>query len=92
MPQKSMWSDNVPVIDSMLYGLKVGLTNTLRLLGCSLEDIANYLCWKSGEVAKQHMQGSDATVSLVLLEKVFPRAAFGTVIPVSHPDNLQVAV
>ena len=74
------------------HSFRVGLSNTLRLLGCSSEDVAHYLGWKSGEVAKRYMQGSDATVSLTLLEKVFPRAASGTVTPVSHPDNLQAAV
>ena len=74
------------------HSFRVGLSNTLRLLGCSSEDVAHYLGWKSGEVAKRYMQGSDATVSLTLLEKVFPRAASRTVTPVSHPDNLQAAV
>ena len=73
------------------HSFSVGLSNTLRLLGCSSEDVAHYL-GKSGEVAKRYMQGSDTTVSLMLLEKVFPRATSGTVTPVLHPDNLQVAV
>ena len=72
--------------------LGVSLSNTLRLLGCSSEDVAYYLGWKSWEVAKRYMQGSDGTVSLALLERVFLRAASGTVTPVSHPDNLQAAV
>ena len=70
----------------------MGLSNTLRLLGCSSEDVAHYLGWKSWAVAKRYMQGSDATVSLALLERVFPREASGTVTPVSRPDNLQAAV
>ena len=72
------------------HSFRVGLSNSLGLLGCSSEDVAHFLGWKSGEVAKWYMQGSDATVSLTLLEKVFP--ASGTVTPVSHPDNLQAAV
>ena len=71
---------------------RVGLSDTLRLLGFPSEDVAHYLGWKSGEVAKRYMQGSDATVSLGLLERVFPRAASRSVTPVSHPDNLQAAV
>ena len=59
------------------HSFRVGLSNTLRLLGCSSEDVAHYLGWKSGEVAKRYMQGSDAFVSLALLEKVFPGAASG---------------
>ena len=75
------------------HSFRVSLSDTLRLLGCSSsEDVAHYLGWKSGEVAKRYMQGSDATVSLTLLEKVFPGAPSGTVTPVSHPDDLQAAV
>ena len=74
------------------HSFRVDVSNTLRLLGCSSEDVAHYLGWKSGEVAKWHMQGSGVTVSLALLERVFPRAASGAVTPVSHPDNLQAAV
>ena len=32
---------------------------------------------RAGEIAKRYMQGSDATVSLALVEKVFPGAASG---------------
>ena len=74
------------------HSFRVGLSNTLRLLSCSSEDVAHYLGWKSGEVDKRYMQSSDATVSLALLEKVYPGAASGTVTAVSHPDNLQAAV
>ena len=74
------------------HSFRVGLSNTLRLLGCSSEDVAHYLGWKSKEIAKRYMQGSDATVSITLLEKVFPLAPSGIVTRVSHPDNLQAAV
>ena len=74
------------------HSFRVGLSNTLRLLGCSSEDVAHYLGWKSEEIAKRYMQGSDATVSITLLEKVCPLAPSGIVTPVSHPDNLQAAV
>lgn len=50
-----------------LHSFRVGLSNTLMLLGCSSEDVAHYLGWRSGEIAKRYMQGSDATESLTLL-------------------------
>ena len=56
---------------------RVGQSNTLSLLGCSSADVALYLGWKSEEIAKRYMQGSDATVSITLPEKVFPRAPSG---------------
>ena len=86
-------SETKPYAGETPHSFRVGLSNTLRLLGCSSEDVAHYLGWKSWEVAKRYMQGSDAaTVSLALLERVFPRAASRSVTPVSHPDNLQAAV
>lgn len=74
------------------HSFRVGLSNTLRLLGCSQEDVAQYLGWKSGEVAKRYLQRSDANSSLTVLESVFPRVAYDFVTPVSHPDNLEAAV
>ena len=41
------------------HSFRVGLSNTLRLLGCSSEVVVHYLGWKSGEVPKRYMQGSD---------------------------------
>ena len=74
-----------PLSEAKLYAgetphsFRLGLSKTLRLLGCSSEDVAHYLGWKSGEVAKRYVQGSGAAVSLAILERVFPRAASGTV-------------
>ena len=47
------------------HSLRVGLSNTLRLLGCSQEDLAQCLGWKSWEVAKRYVQRSDANASPV---------------------------
>ena len=74
------------------HSFRVGLSNTLRLLGCSQEEVAQYLGWKSGEVASRYMQRSHADASLTILESVFPRVASGLVTPVSHPNNLDAAV
>ena len=54
--------------------------------------MAQYLGWKSGEVAKRYMQRSDAYASLTILERVFPRAAYGLATPASHPDYLDTAI
>ena len=37
------------------HSFRVGLSNTLRLLGCSSEDVAHCLGWKSEEIAKRYM-------------------------------------
>ena len=54
--------------------------------------MAQYLGWKSGEVAKMYMQRSDANASVTILESVFPRVASDLVTPVVHTDNLDAAV
>ena len=61
---------------------RVGLSNFLRLLVCSSEDVCHYLGWKNGGV----------TVFSCTFGKSFPRAASGIVTPVSLPENLQAAV
>ena len=73
-------------------GFRVGLSNSLRLLCCSQEDVAQYLGWKSGEGAKRYMQRSGANVYLSILENVFPRVASDLVTPVIHTDNLETNV
>ena len=54
--------------------------------------MAQYLGWKSGEVAKRYMQRSDANASVTILESVLPRVASDLVTPVVHTDNLDAAV
>ena len=66
------------------------MSKTLRLLGCSQEDVAQYL--GSGEVAKRYMQPSVSNASLSIPENVFPRIASGLLTPVIHTDNLETAV
>ena len=59
------------------HSFRLGLFNTLRLLGCSSEVVAHYLGWKSGEVPKRYMQGSDATVTVsYAFRKGFPKSSF----------------
>ena len=72
------------------HSFREGLSKTLRLLGCSQEDVAQYLA--SGEVAKRYMQRSVSYASRSILENVFPRMASDLVTPVIHPDNLETAV
>ena len=67
----------------------VGLSNTLRLLGCSQQDIAEYIGWQSGEMAEHYSQMFDTAASLSILEDILPGAVNLVTTPVSHPENLQ---
>ena len=71
------------------HSLRVGLSTTLRLLGCSQQQVAQYIGWKSGEMAQHYSRSSDAGASLTIVEDVLPSATGLVTVPVSHPDNLQ---
>lgn len=71
------------------YSFRVGLSTTLRLLGCSQQQVAQYLGWKSEEMAQHYSRSSDAAASLTIFEDVLPSATGLVTVPVSHPDNLQ---
>ena len=70
------------------HSFRVGLSNTLSVLGGSPEEIAQYLGWKSSDMARQYARVSQASSTLTLLESVMPRASTVTA-TVSHPANIQ---
>ena len=71
------------------HSFRVSLSTTLRLLGCSQQQVAQYMGWKSGEMAQHYSRSSDAAASLTIFEDVVPSATGLVTVPVSHPDNLQ---
>jgi len=73
------------------HSFRVGLSNTLRLLGCSQEDVAQYIGWQSGETASYYSRVPDTAASLAILERVLPCAVDLARTPVSHPENLRPA-
>ena len=66
---------------------RVRLSNTLSVLGCSPEEIALYLGWKSSHMARHYVRVSQVAGNLTLLESVMPRASTVTA-TVSHPANI----
>ena len=67
----------------------MGLSTTLRLLGCSQQQVAQYIGWKSGEMVQHYYCSSDAAASLAIFEEVLCSATGLVTVPVSHPDDLQ---
>ena len=70
------------------HSFRVGLSNTLSILGCSPEEIAQYSGWKSSDTARHYARVSQAACTLTLLESVMPRASTVTA-TVSHPAYIQ---
>ena len=71
------------------HSFRVGLSNTLQLLGCSQQQVAQYIGWQSGEIAEHYSRMSNTASSLAILEGILPGAVNLVGTPVSHPGNLQ---
>ena len=73
------------------HSFRVGLSNTLSILGCSPSEIAQYLGWRSSDMARHYTRVSQAASALNLLESVMPRVSSVTA-TVSRPGNIQSIV
>lgn len=72
-------------------GFRVGLSNTLSLLGCSAEEIALYLAWQSSDIARHYAYVSQASSKLNLMEYVMALAPI-VAATISHLGNVQTIV
>ena len=52
------------------HSFRVGISYTLKGLGCTLEQIALYVGWRSTEIALYYTRRSSASTSLQLIERV----------------------
>lgn len=73
------------------YSFRVGLSNTLSLLGCSPEEIALYLAWQSSDMARHYAHVSQASIKLNLMEYVMALAPTAAA-TISHLGNVQPIV
>lgn len=73
------------------YSFRVGLSNTLSLLGCSAEEIALYLAWQSSDIARHYAHVSQASSKLNLMEYVMALAPI-VAATISHLGNVQTIV
>ena len=66
---------------------RLGLSNTLNMLGCSQDDLSRYLGWRRKDMARHYTRMSNTAGS-------FPIPALRSLCqtPVSHPSNLQCIV
>lgn len=73
------------------HSFRVGLSNTLNMLGCSPEDISQCLGWRSKETVSHYTKASNIVNSTTLLEgRVHPGdTSLLDARPPSHPDNLE---
>ena len=72
------------------HSLRVGLSNTLYMMGCSRDEISQYLGLKSSGMVRRYLRMSETGSSSSFSQNIQldSTRSFGQT-PVSHPDNLQ---
>ena len=71
------------------HNFRVGLSNTLNMLGCSEDEISLYLGWKSKTMVNRYIKRSETAGSLPLMQRIQSEEVSLDMTPASHPDNLQ---
>lgn len=74
------------------HSFRLGLSNTLNMLGCSHDEISRYLGWRSSGMVKHYTRMSNTASSFPLTGRVLTGAKSLNQTPVSHPSNLQCIV
>jgi len=69
------------------HSFRLGLSNTLNMLGCSQEDISRYLGWRREGMARHYIRVSNIAGSFSIPAS---RSLYHT--PASHPSSLQCIV
>ena len=74
------------------HSFRVGISYTLKGLGCTLERIAQYVGWRSTQIALYYTRRSSASTSLHLIERVtfnLTTAGSPPALQLSDQENLQ---
>ena len=74
------------------HSFRVGLSNTLNMLGCSHEEISRYLGWRSSTMVSHYTRSSNASSSALVTDRASPTTLSLSQTPASHPDNLETVV
>ena len=75
-----------------LHSFRVRISYTLKGLGCTPEQIAQYVGWRSTEIALYYTRRSSASTSLQLIERVtlnLTSAGSPPALQLSDQENLQ---
>lgn len=70
------------------HSFRVGLSNTLNILGCPQEEISRYLGWRSAGMVRHYTRQTSVASSSFLSDRAGPDASLLERAPVSHNDNL----
>ncbi len=71
------------------HSFKLGLSNTLNMMGCSPDEISLYVGWKNGVMVNRYTKMSTAAGSSSITRRLLSSTECLNQTPISHPSNFQ---
>ena len=71
------------------HSFRLGLSNTLNMMGCSPDKISLYVGWRNGDVVSHYTKMSTVAGSPPITRRLLSSTECLDQTPISHPSNLQ---
>ena len=71
------------------HSFRLGLSNTLNMMGCSPDEISRYVGWRNGDMVNLFNKMSAVASSSSITKQLRSSAECLFRTPISHPSNLQ---
>ena len=71
------------------HSFRLGLSNTLNMMGCSPDEISRYVGWRNGDMVNHYNKMSTVAGSSSIIKRLLSSAECLVQTPISHPSNLQ---
>ena len=74
---------------TLTHSFRLGLSNTLNMMGCSPDEISRYVGWRNGDMVNHYNKMSAVASSSSITKQLRSSAECLFRTPISHPSNLQ---
>ena len=71
------------------HSFRLGLSNTLNMMGCSPGEISRYVGWRNGDMVNHYNKMSTVAGSSSISKRLLSSTACLVRTPISHPSNLR---
>lgn len=71
------------------HSFRLGLSNTLNMMGCSPDEISRYVGWKNSDMVNHYTKMSTVAGSSFITGRLLSSSECLDQAPISHPSNLQ---
>ena len=71
------------------HSFRLGLSNTLNIMGCSPDEISRYVGWRNGDMVSHYTKISTVAGSSPITRRLFSSTECLDQTLISHPSNLQ---